>query len=52
MAIERWWPSWGLARGPFRDLGRMEREMEITATLRCFGSSPSQDQGSERQSRN
>ncbi len=28
MAIERWGPRWGLARGPFRELARMEREME------------------------
>jgi HSP20 family protein len=25
MAIERWWPRWGLARGPLREL---EREMD------------------------
>jgi len=25
MAIERWWPRWGLTRGP---LGELEREME------------------------
>ncbi len=28
MAIERWRPGGGLARGPFRDLARWEREME------------------------
>lgn len=28
MAIERWWPRWSPARGPFRELGRMERDME------------------------
>lgn len=28
MTIERWWPRGGLTRGPFREPGRMEREME------------------------
>jgi HSP20 family protein len=28
MAIERWRPGHGVMRGPFRELGRMEREME------------------------
>ena len=28
MAIEIWRPRWGVRRAPFRELGRMERDME------------------------
>lgn len=28
MAIERWWPRWGVTRAPRRELSQMEREME------------------------